>query len=77
MKFSISKYINFPIFITSLALGVLFVYLFNDSKKVIYVYPKPDNVDTIQYKDSTGACFNVVQHKAKCTGDISHIPPQN
>ena len=70
MKFSISKYINFPIFILSLAVGFLFVYMFDDKKRVIYVYPKPDNVDSIQYKDSTGTCFDVVQQKVKCGSDI-------
>jgi hypothetical protein len=77
MKFSISKYINFPIFIASLAVGFFFVYVFDEKKKVIYVYPKPDNVDAIQYQDSTGTCFNMVQQKVKCGADISVIPPQN
>jgi hypothetical protein len=51
--------------------------MFDDKKRVIYVYPKPDNVDSIQYKDSTGTCFDVVQQKVKCGSDISTIPPQN
>ena len=76
-SFSISKYINFPVFILSLALGLLFVCVFDDQKKIIYVYPKPDNIDALQYKDSTGTCFDVLQQKTKCGADISKIPAQN
>jgi len=76
-SFSISKYINLPIFILSLAAGLLFVCLFDDQTKIIYVYPKPDNIDSIQYKDSTGTCFDVVQQKAKCGADVSTIPAQS
>jgi len=74
---AISKYINLPIFIASLAVGLFFVYVFDDQKKIIYVYPKPDNVDSIQYKDSTGTCFHVKQDKAKCGADVSTIPAQS
>ena len=77
MKFSISKYINFPVFIFSLAAGLFFVFVFDDQKKIIHVYPKPDNIDVIQYKDSTGTCFDVVQQKAKCGADVSTIPAQS
>jgi len=77
MKFSISKYINFPVFILSLAVGFFFVCMFDDQKKVIYVYPKPDNIDSIQYQDTTGTCFNVLQQKAKCGAEVSTIPAQS
>jgi hypothetical protein len=77
MVFSISKYIHLPIFIASLAAGLFFVYVFDDQKKVIYVYPKPDNIDSIQYKDSTGTCFHVNHQKTKCGPDVSTIPPQH
>lgn len=73
------KYINIPVFIISLALGLFFVYVYQADKRVIYVYPKPDNVDYIQYKDATGTCFNVKQSELKCPAekDISKIPAQN
>jgi nicotinate-nucleotide adenylyltransferase len=46
----------------------------------IYVYPTPDNVDNIQYKDATGTCFSVEQTKVSCPKDnvmISKLPAQN
>jgi hypothetical protein len=75
---SFLKYINIPIFILSLAVGIFFVYIYQFDKRVIYVYPKPDNVDYIQYKDSAGTCFNIKQANTKCPSDseISKIPAQ-
>jgi len=74
------KYINIPVFIISLAIGLFFVYMYSSDKKVIYVYPKPDNIDSIQYKDATGTCFKVKQEKVTCPkneSEISKIPIQN
>lgn len=72
------KYINIPIFILSLAIGIFFVYIYQFDNRIIYVYPKPDNADYIQYKDSAGTCFNVKQNTIKCPIDneISKIPAQ-
>lgn len=77
---SILRYINIPVFIISLAIGLFLVYLFDTEKRVIYVYPKPDNVDTLQYKDATGTCFAVKQKKVSCPKDeaeLSKIPAQH
>lgn len=75
---SFFKYINIPVFILSLAIGIFFVYVYQFDKRVIYVYPKPDNVDYIQYKDSAGTCFNIKQDNMKCPveSEISKIPAQ-
>jgi len=72
------KYINIPVFIISLAVGLFFVYIYQTDKRIIYVYPKPDNVDYIQYKDATGTCFKPTQEKVKCPKDaeISKFPAQ-
>lgn len=63
----------------SLAIGLFFVYIYQSEKRVVYVYPKPDNVDYIQYKDATGTCFQAKQTEVKCPADseISKIPAQN
>jgi hypothetical protein len=76
---SILKYIRIPVFIVSLAIGILFVYLSNPDKRKIFVYPSPDNVNNVQYKDSTGTCFEFKQTKIKCPEnekDISKVPAQ-
>jgi len=74
------KYVNIPVFIISLAVGLFFVYMYQTDKRKIYVYPRPDNIDAIQYKDPTGTCFKVKQEKMACPKDeskISKIPAQN
>lgn len=73
----ILKYINIPVFIISLAIGLFFVYIYQAEKRVVYVYPKPDNMDYIQYKDATGTCFDVKQEGVKCSADALKIPAQN
>ena len=70
---NILKFINFPVFFISLAIGIFFVYIFEGDSRKIYVYPTPDNVDTIQYKDATGTCFAVKQEKVTCPSSDVHI----
>jgi hypothetical protein len=76
---SLLKFINIPVFLVSLAVGLFFVYVYSDDKRKIYVYPTPDNVDTIQYKDKTGTCFEFKDSKVGCPqkeSEISKIPAQ-
>jgi hypothetical protein len=64
--FTISKYVNIPVFLVSLAVGLIGVYLSDPFKRKVYLYPSPDNVDILQYKDKTGACFVYEQRQVKC-----------
>ena len=75
----LGKYINFPVFLLSLAIGILFVYLFQPELNVIYVYPTPDNQNKILYKDKTDNCFKFNSVEVKCPDDttkIKNIPIQ-
>jgi hypothetical protein len=73
-----SKYINIPVFIISFAIGILFVYLYQPDKRVVYVYPTPESVDLLQYRDATGNCFHFKQTEVKCPADskIAKLPAQ-
>ena len=75
---SLSRFIDFKIFLISLLLGLFAVYVTMPDMRKIYVYPTPDNVDVIQYKDETGTCFVPKQHEVKCPkdGELSKIPIQ-
>ena len=75
---SILKYVSIPVFIVSFAIGVFFVYLYQPDKRVVYVYPTPESVDLLQYRDVTGNCFHFKQTQVKCPvdGSIAKIPPQ-
>ena len=52
------KFIDIRIFIISLAIGLFYIYIAEDYKKVIIMYPTPDNIKNTQYKDKTGNCFS-------------------
>jgi hypothetical protein len=73
------KYINIKVFLISLSVGLLFVYLSNPDPTIIYVYPTPDNVDKINYKDKAGNCFKFSANEVTCPknkSDIKTIPLQ-
>lgn len=75
----LGKYINFPVFLVSLAIGTLFVYLFQPELNVIYVYPTPDNQNKILYKDKIDNCFKFNAEEVECPDDktkIKNIPIQ-
>jgi len=68
-----SKLFNFPAFIIALSLGLLFVYLSDAEKDIIYVYPTPNNLNKVEYKDSAGNCFSFDANKLKCPEDTNKI----
>jgi hypothetical protein len=67
------KYISIKIFITTLAIGLLYVYLFNPDPTIIYVYPTPDNVGQVEYKDKANNCFQFEANEVSCPKDKSKI----
>ena len=76
----ILKFLNIPVFILSFAIGIFFVYIFVPDTRTILVYPTPENVGLLQYRDATGNCFHLVEKVVDCPKDgknISKIPPQS
>ena len=69
----LSKFIDFKIFLISLAVGIFFVYIYQPSPTIIYVYPTPDNIDKIQYKDTLGNCFEFNSNEVSCPNNPSEI----
>jgi hypothetical protein len=68
-----SKLFNLPVFLIALSIGLLFVYLSDIDKDIIYVYPTPYNLDKVEYKDSVGNCFDFSADKISCPSDITKI----
>ena len=70
------KYINIKVIIISFIIGLIYIYISDDYKKIIYMYPTPDNVDTLQYKDKTDHCFQFSAKLVNCDNTSKHIPVQ-
>ena len=71
------KFINVPVFILSLALGIFVVYISLPPSQVIYVYPNPDNDDKIMFKDKADNCFRFTSKEVKCPKDENKIRSYN
>jgi hypothetical protein len=67
------KYISLPIFIISLAVGLFFVYIWGPETKTIYIYPSPENVEKILFKDNADNCFYLKPQEVKCPSNESNI----
>ena len=65
--------LNILAFMISFAIGIFFVYTTMPDKKTILIYPSPDNIDHIQYKDQADTCFQFKQMKETCPSDPSLI----
>lgn len=72
----IFKYLNLKYFIISLSVGLLYIYLSEESKQTIYIYPTPDNIDQYQYKDKTDNCFSYDLEEVECKGKYKVLSSQ-
>jgi hypothetical protein len=73
------KYISLPVFIISFAIGLLFVYILGPEQKKIYIFPTPENVEKLLFKDKANNCFHFEEETVDCPSDpskISDIPMQ-
>jgi len=63
----------------SFAIGLLFIYLLGPDMKTVYIYPSPENVEKILFKDKADNCFYFKPVEVKCPTDkklINQIPIQ-
>ena len=72
-----TKFLSFPVFMCSLAVGVLFVYLSTPPPTIIYVYPTPDNINDVEYRDKADSCFQFVSEEVPYTETSKTIPVQS
>ena len=65
--------ISFPAFLISLAIGLMLIYMFSPTPTVIYVYPTPENINQLQYRDNANNCYEFEATEIKCPNDKSII----
>lgn len=75
-KEGLFKYINLPAFFLSFIVGMIGVWYSDPFKRKVYIYPSPDNIDILQYKDKTGACFVYEEKQVKCPNNATKIKAQ-
>ena len=67
------KYFDFRYFFISFAIGILYVYLTDDYKKVIVIYPNPDNIEKYTYLDKANNCFQYELDETNCAEDSVQV----
>jgi hypothetical protein len=73
------NYISLPVFLISFAVGIFFVYILGPEMKTVYIYPSPENVEKVLFKDNADNCFYFKPVEVKCPKDkslISAVPIQ-
>jgi hypothetical protein len=72
------QYVSLKVFIISFLIGLFFVYMIGTENKKIIVYPTPQNISKIQYKDVAENCFSYVSKEVPCpeNGLFTTIPVQ-
>lgn len=66
-------------FLLSFTVGLFFVYILGPELKPIFIYPSPENVDKVLFKDKAENCFYFDETIVNCPKDsslISTIPIQ-
>jgi hypothetical protein len=74
------NYISLPVFLISFAIGLFFIYILGPEMKTIYIYPSPETIDKVLFKDKADNCFYFEEQFVECPKNenlISKIPIQD
>jgi len=73
------KYISWRVFFISFLLGLLFMYVMGPNTKTVFIYPSPENVNDILFRDNSNKCFKFHMIDTVCPAEqqkIKDIPIQ-
>lgn len=62
----IFQFIDFKVFFVSLSIGLLYIYLSEEYKKVVVIYPTPENINKYVYRDNANNCFSYKLEETGC-----------
>jgi len=67
------KFVSIPVFILSLSFGLFLTYITNPPTRTIFVFPTPDNVDELIFKDKSDNCFQFSAKEVDCPSNPDDI----
>lgn len=62
------RFIHWPVFWASFVAGLVGVWLLGPETERVEVYPTPDNVDRLMYRDKANACLRFEERRVPCPG---------
>lgn len=68
-----TRFLDMRVFILSFIIGAVFVQLSAPTKTVVFVYPTPDNIKHIEYRDKAGNCFTYNVNTIPCPKDRKNV----
>jgi hypothetical protein len=71
------RFLNVPLFLIALSVGLFVTYISGPETNTIFVYPNPDNINKINYRDNADTCFKFSAQEVKCPEDKKKIRSYN
>ena len=72
LKQKIGEEVN-EVFLLSLSLGLFLNYINDPNNKTVFVYPTPDNIANLQFKDKSDKCFSFKAKQVMCPKDENKL----
>lgn len=73
MFMNIDKYISWKLFLVSFCAGLIYTYCIGPHKKIVYIYPSPENINSILFRDNAHKCFKFHMIDTMCPSDMSSV----